>query len=115
MSTEKAVTTAALAAVLKRGHAQGESAGSLAFQIGTTERAIRTLVDELIEAGTPVCAHPSTGYYIAETQEEIDEVAEFLRSRGLHSLKKASQLRAAFASTPFVDPVAQLQEEGILS
>lgn len=113
MSTDKAVTTAALAKVLKRGHANGQNANTLAFLLDTTPRAIRTLVDELIEAGTPVCAHPSKGYYIAETQEEVDETADFLKSRALHGLKKASQLRAAFTGAVDSDSIFnQLEQEG---
>lgn len=70
MSTEKAVTTAALKAALKLGAGNGQDVKSLAFVLGTTERAVRRLVDELIEAGTPVCAHPKAGYYIAVTFEK---------------------------------------------
>jgi hypothetical protein len=69
------------------------------------------LTDELIEEGTPVCAHPTTGYYIAATREEVDSTYDWLRSRGLHSLKKASQLRAAFHDGG-VDPIDQLEQSG---
>lgn len=111
MTTEKAVTAEALRAALKRGAGNGQRAGHLAFALGTTERAIRNLTDELIEAGTPVCAHPSTGYFIAETLEEAQAASEFHRGRGLHSLKKASQIIAAFTSGG-VDPITQLEQEG---
>lgn len=109
--TEKAVTTESLKRVLLRGAKNGRSVETLAFMLDTTPRAVRKLVDELIEGGTPVCAHPSTGYYIAETQEEVDVVAEFLRQRGLHSLTKAKQLRDAFAATVPVD-FASLEQSG---
>jgi biotin operon repressor len=112
MSTEKPVTTATLAAALKHGHANGQSANALAIGLGTTPRAIRSMVDELIEAGTPVCAHPSTGYYIAETAEEIKETCEFLRSRALHGLAKAKQLRDAFVRASGIDPIQELEEQG---
>lgn len=114
MSTEKAVTTAALQSALKRGAGNGQSVETLARLLDTTPRAVRRLTDELIEEGTPVCAHPSTGYYIAATQEEVDGVAEFLRQRGLHSLAKAKGLRDAFAgiaSTAGID-YDQLEQEG---
>lgn len=110
MSTEKAVTTESLRRVLLRGHTNGRSVETLASMLDTTPRAVRKLTDELIEEGTPVCAHPSTGYYIAETQEEVDGVADFLRQRGLHSLTKAKQLRDAFAGV--TDPIQQLESAG---
>lgn len=110
MSTEKAVTTMSLKRVLLHGAANGRSVETLAFMLDTTPRAVRKLADELIEEGTPVCAHPSTGYYIAATQEEVDSVADFLRQRGLHSLTKAKHLRDAFAGVS--NPIAQLEAEG---
>lgn len=111
MSTEKAVNTAALARVLKRGSLNGQSVHTLAFLLDTTERAIRKLADELIDEGVPVCAHPTTGYYIAQTFEEVEATYDWLRSRGLHSLSKASKLRAAF-NDQGVAPMDQLEESG---
>lgn len=108
---EKAVTTESLKRVLKPGSLNGQSVVTLAFLLDTTERAVRRLAEELIDEGTPVCAHPSTGYYIAQTWEEVEATYDWLRSRGLHSLKKASQLRAAF-NPGGVDPIQQLEEEG---
>lgn len=107
---ERIVNTAALQRALKVGAANGQSVQTLHFMLDTTERAVRKLVDELIDEGVPVCAHPSTGYYIAQTQEEVDAVADFLRQRGLHSLRKAKQLRDAFAGV--TDPIQQLEDEG---
>lgn len=114
MSTEKAVTTESLKRVLRIGSAHGQSVKTLAFLLDTTERAIRQLADELIEEGVPVCAHPATGYYIAETAAEVQSTYDFLRSRALHSLRKASLLRAAFTGGDNTDPVAELQSQGIL-
>lgn len=108
--TEKAVTTESLKRVLLRGAKNGRNVEILAQVLDTTPRAVRKLTDELIEEGTPVCAHPSTGYYIAETQEEVDAVADFLRQRGLHSLTKAKQLKDAFAGV--IDPIADLEQSG---
>ena len=108
MSTELALPrspASALKSVLKIGNANGQDANTLAFLLNTTPRAIRTLVDDLIEAGTPVCAHPRHGYFIAQTQHEVDEAYNFLRTRALHSLKKASMLRNAFlGATNDFDP-----------
>ena len=97
MSTEKAVTTAALKAALQTGAANGRSVETLAYLADTTPRAVRKMVDALIDEGVPICAHPATGYYIAESWAEVEATYTWLRSRGLHSLVKASKLRAAFA------------------
>lgn len=94
---ELPVTQDALYRHLKRGQINGQSASSLAFLVGTEERAIRTLVDDLIGAGIPVCAHPKTGYYIAETAAEVEGVCQWLHGRAVHSLGKISKLRTAFA------------------
>lgn len=109
--TGKAVTTAALKAALKIGADNGQSVQSLVFILDTTERGVRKLVDELIDEGVPVCAHPSTGYYIAATWEEVEATYDWLRSRGLHSLNKASKLRAAFVDAG-ENPIDQLEREG---
>lgn len=111
MSTEKAVTTAALKAALKVGKANGQNVQTLHFLLDTTERAVRKLVDELIDEGVPVCAHPAHGYYIAETFEEVEATYDWLRSRGLHSLAKAGKLRAAF-NDKGVAPMEQLEQSG---
>lgn len=111
MSTEKSVTTSSLQRVLKVGSANGQSVATLAFLLDTTERAVRKLADELIDEGTPVCAHPTTGYYIAQNWEEVEATYAWLRGRGLHSLAKASKLRAAFNSGD-ASVIDQLEHEG---
>lgn len=94
---ETPVTKEALFRHLKNGQGNGRDVKTLAFLVGTTERAIRQLVDDLIDAGTPVCAHPTTGYYIPETEAEVQAVCEWLHGRAVHSLGKISKLRSAFA------------------
>lgn len=95
---ETTVNTAALAGVLKRGAGNGQSVETLAFLLDTTPRAIRKLREELVEEGVCVCAHPSHGYFIAETAEEMRANYDWLRSRGLHELTLAARLRSAFAA-----------------
>lgn len=115
MSTEKAVTTSSLARVLKRGATNGQSVETLAFVLGTTERAVRKLREELVEEGVCVCAHPKTGYFIDVTREEADANYDWLRGRGLHELTLASKLRAAFHGADDTDPIEQLRAEGVLA
>ena len=98
MSTEICMPeapAAVLLATLRVGAAEGQCVGNLAYAVGTTPRAIRNLVDELIEAGHPVCAHPTTGYFLARTTDEVEGNYAFLRARAMHSLRKARLLREA--------------------
>lgn len=104
--SETPVTKDALFARLARGQANGKDVKTLAFEVGTTERAIRTLVDDLIEDGIPVCAHPATGYYIPETEAEVQAVCQWLHGRAVHSMAKISKLRSAFARFTGADQIA---------
>lgn len=107
--TEKAVTTAALLRVLKHGEKNGQSVDTLAYLLDTTPRAVRKLTDELINEGTPVCALPATGYFIAQTWGEVDAVYDFLRERALHSLDKAAKVRGAFSAIQ--NPQSHIEEQ----
>ena len=41
-----------------------------------------------------ICGKPETGYFIAETPQEIDKLCiRYLEARALHSLKLSSRLR----------------------
>ena len=98
MAAEQAPYTAALRKLLLRGAGNGQSVETLAFILGINPRQVRKQVDALIDAGVCVCAHPETGYFIAEDWAEVDRTYEFLRHRGLCSLHKAAQLRDAFVN-----------------
>ncbi|WP_126456705.1 hypothetical protein [Sulfuriflexus mobilis] len=45
------------------------------------ERQLRELIKELRLEGEHICGLPSTGYYMAETPEELERTCEFLYSR----------------------------------
>ena len=84
-----------LLAVLMRhqGRNNGITAEQLAAQLGCDARHMRTLVSALRTEGVAVCGHPSDGYYIAVTPEELEDTCSFLRSRAMHSLTLESKLR----------------------
>ncbi|MBI2313550.1 MAG: hypothetical protein HYU77_13705 [Betaproteobacteria bacterium] len=69
------------------------------------ERRLRAIISELREEGIAVCGHPSTGYYIAETAEELEASCQFLRSRAMHSLVLEARLR----KIPLPDLLGQLK------
>ena len=103
-------TKAALLAVLMKhiGKAKGVSAAGLVNELGMHPasglRVIRELVTELREEGVAVCGHPASGYFIAETRDELEETCAFLRSRAMHSLVLEAKLRGM----PLADLVGQL-------
>lgn len=86
------------------GKAAGISAEALARELHITERMVRALVSEAREQGLAISATPETGYYIAQTPEELLESCEFLRSRAMHSLRMEAQLRRI----PLPDLLGQL-------
>lgn len=86
------------------GKRNGIGVRDLAWHLRTTERHVRALVTELREDGVAVAAHPGTGYYIAETADELEECCQFLRSRALHSLGLEAKLRRI----PLPDLLGQL-------
>jgi len=59
----------------------------------SAERKLRDIIAHLRHDGLPVCGHPVTGYYLAESSEELELTCRFLRKRALHSLVQEAQLR----------------------
>lgn len=45
------------------------------------ERKVRKLIEELRREKYPICAHPDTGYYMAENGRELNDTCAFLLSR----------------------------------
>lgn len=86
------------------GQHNGASVSTLAKQLGTTERQVRSLVSELRLDGIAVCGTPKSGYYIAANADELKETCEFLRHRAMHSLQLESRLR----NIPMPDLLGQL-------
>lgn len=87
------------------GKNNGIGVKQLAQQLSTQERHVRTLVEALRDDGHAVCAHPNTGYYIAETAEELQTTCDFLHNRAMHSLA----LEAKLKKIPLPDLLGQLR------
>lgn len=94
-------TKAAVLHVLQRhiGKRNGVTADQLVREMRTfgaldmNARYFRALVEELRLDGHHICAHPQTGYYVAETAEELDESCEYLYSRAMCSLRQVARMR----------------------
>lgn len=81
------------------GARAGASAQALAAAVyGHTadaqqQRRIRQLVVELRQEGHHICAHPSTGYYIAESDDDLERTCTFLYLRAMTSLAQISAMK----------------------
>jgi hypothetical protein len=58
-------------------------------------RKLRTQVAQLRLLGKPIAAHPSKGYYLADSPEELLTGINYLRARALHSLKQINRQKRA--------------------
>jgi biotin operon repressor len=76
-----------------QGASKGISAADLAEQLGTTRRRLRKHVSEARCQGFLVCGHPSCGYFMATTADELRMATAFLEHRALHSLMLLSRMR----------------------
>jgi len=86
------------------GKERGIRVDSIATLLGMPERLVRIRITELREEGIAICATPVTGYFIAASPDEIEEVCQFLHSRAMHSLHLVSRLR----KIPLPDLLGQL-------
>ena len=89
-------TTTALTTLMSRhlGADAGISARYLAASLQVTPRELRKLISDCrYQHGMAICGHPSTGYYIAETADELDRCCKFLEQRAMHSLQLLSRMR----------------------
>jgi biotin operon repressor len=93
--TRKPVTRDDVIAVLQThiGADAGITAEALAVELAILPRQVRGFISELRREGYAICAHPSTGYYVAQAAEEIERTCAFLRARAMHSLELESRLR----------------------
>jgi hypothetical protein len=51
------------------------------------------VVEEARKAGERICATPEAGYYIAETDAELDRTCAFLYSRAMTSLSQIAAMK----------------------
>lgn len=86
------------------GKSNGVHVKHLAQKLDATERAVRLLIKEAREDGHPICGKPESGYYLAATQEELQETINFLLARAKTSLDQADRLKHA----PLPQPREQL-------
>lgn len=99
MPTESAASIDILAARLTQqmarhlGQGNGIPAKRLAAELQIGERQLRRVISAVREQGLALCGHPSTGYYIARTPEELRQASAWLEHRAMHSLRLLAQMR----------------------
>jgi biotin operon repressor len=76
-----------------RGRANGIHCAALASRAGLSERVVRRLISDLRFEGCGIVGTPETGYFLAQTPEEIKEFEEFHFARARHSLGIISRVR----------------------
>lgn len=95
------ITRDRVLAALQRhiGAGNGTSASNLICEITdggpdpAAERALREVVTQLRLEGHHICAHPSNGYYMAASSEELDATCRFLFERAMTSLQQVSAMK----------------------
>jgi hypothetical protein len=96
----KDLTPDTVLAVLQ--HCVGEANGRTAEQLVHTitgrkaegdQRRLRQVIEALRNAGHPICAHPSHGYYLAATDDELDRSCVFLTDRAMTSLRQVCAMK----------------------
>ncbi len=90
------MNSAELLNILSHHHGQerGIHVDRLSLITGLPPRSLRLLISQLRTEGTAICGKPETGYFIAETPQELDEFCiKYLEARALHSLMLSSRLR----------------------
>ena len=86
------------------GANNGISANALARELGLSLRHLRDLITELRMDGIAVCGHPASGYFIAQTKDELETTCGFLHARAMSSLLLSSRMR----KVPMADLLGQL-------
>lgn len=76
------------------GKENGIKVERLAHEAGCTPRQARAFVTALRDEGMAICAHPSTGYFIAANEHELERYfISFLEARAMRSLRLIARAR----------------------
>lgn len=98
---DNSITRDRLLAALRNhiGHSRGVTVTALAREVlgveptRGDERVVRRLIVELRLEGHHVCAHPASGYYLAESPQELSDTIAFLRERAMSSLSQIAAMK----------------------
>ena len=96
-----AITYDTVLAALARhiGAARGVRADVLVMEIthrpsaDHEERELRRIIAALRQNGHHICAHPNAGYYLAQTDAELNDACNFLYERAMTSLRQIAAMK----------------------
>lgn len=94
-----AVMTDALRSILvhtlsaHQGRANGIHVQALERKTNIAARTIRKLVSDARMDGVAICGKPESGYFIAQTAQELNETLEFLRARWMRGATIEARMR----------------------
>lgn len=97
--SDSAINQHTLLAALHIGRSSGQSMSDLVAKVlgkpGSSgdEREARAVIMEMRNKGHHICGTPETGYYMAETDEELQDTCEWLYARALASLRQISAMK----------------------
>lgn len=72
---------------------QAEYGQTALFEAAADERTLREVIVELRCEGHHIGAHPTRGYYLCETADELNEACLFLYERAMTSLVQISKMK----------------------
>ncbi len=58
-------------------------------------RKLRQVIEALRREGQHICGHPSSGYFIASNEDELNETCRFLLDRAMTTLTQVSKMKKA--------------------
>lgn len=101
----------ALTEALPIGWEHAVPASELAQDLGLSERQIGQMVADLIDNGLLVgstCDAEHHGYFLIQTEEDLDIGTRHMRSRAVSILRRVSKLRTAAKSAQFNEEALRL-------
>lgn len=92
------ITPASVLGALRYGAENGVPVAKLANMLTgrfrpADQRQVRHVIEALRSQGYRICAHPATGYYLAQDAADLDATCEFLYQRALTSLRQISAMK----------------------
>lgn len=101
MSVDYVTRDGVLAALTRHvGEARGASIRELTAEVvgrmfvdEAAERAVRHRIEELRYEGHHICGHPKTGYFMADSEEELNRTCDFLYARSIGTLRKIAAMK----------------------
>ena len=98
--------------LLKYGESSSVSRKELERKVGISDRSVRSCIAALREEGIPVCSNSHTsGYFIADTEEEVDHFLNENHKRAMVLLRINKKVSEGYGKTAYDYDLLDLVEE----